>query len=141
MENDGKVLRFYGLWNDGLDKRKLIILYFLSDDTIQINETPLQGSHGGSKLLRRTKLPKENEFLVSLPGSNTEKTILNVVTTPGSRRGRKNHLISDKNDTSIKNVQYFDCLDLVIGQDIDICGKTIFLYDCDDFTRSIFFIV
>ena len=29
LENDGKVLRFYGYWHDGLDKRKLVIIFFL----------------------------------------------------------------------------------------------------------------
>ena len=30
LENDRKVLRFQGIWHDGLDKRRLSLLYYLS---------------------------------------------------------------------------------------------------------------
>ena len=30
LENDGKVLRFNGIWNDGLDKRRLVLMFFLA---------------------------------------------------------------------------------------------------------------
>ncbi len=30
LENDRKVLRFRGIWHDGLDKRHLSLLYFLA---------------------------------------------------------------------------------------------------------------
>jgi hypothetical protein len=30
LENDRKVLRFQGIWHDGLDKRRLTLLYYLS---------------------------------------------------------------------------------------------------------------
>jgi hypothetical protein len=32
--------------------------------------------------------------------------------------------------------QYYDASDLNIGVEVDICGKKVFLYDCDDFTRE-----
>ena len=35
-DGHGQVLRFYGVWDDGLDRRNLVILYFLADDTIQV---------------------------------------------------------------------------------------------------------
>ena len=138
LENDGRVLRFQGLWNDGLDKRKLILMYFLADDTIQINEKHPEsgGRYRAPIFLRRTKIPKEKDLLVALPGTFNEKTILNVVTTPGSGRRKKNHLISDNRDLSARVVQYYDASDLSVGASLKICGKEILLYDCDNFTRD-----
>ena len=138
LENDGKVLRFNGIWNDGLDKRQLVLMFFLADGTIQINETHSEsgGRYKAPTFLKRTKLPKDKELLVSLPGTLNEKTILNVVTTPGTGRRKKNHLISDNRDMLSRVVQYYDASDLVVGDTIKICGKEIYLYDCDEFTRD-----
>ena len=138
LQNDGQVLRFQGLWNDGLDKRQLILMYFLADDTIQINEKHSEsgGRYKAPIFLKRTKIPKERDLLVALPGTFNEKTILNVVTTPGSGRRKKNHLISDNRDLSARVVQYYDASDLSVGASLSICGKEILLYDCDNFTRE-----
>ena len=38
LDNDRQVLRFYCQWNDGKDKRKLVLLYYLADDTIQVRK-------------------------------------------------------------------------------------------------------
>ena len=132
------MLRFHGLWNDGLDKRQLILMYFLADDTIQINEKHSEsgGRYKAPIFLRRTKIPKERDLLVALPGTFNEKTILNVVTTPGSGRRKKNHLISDNRDLSARVVQYYDASDLKVGASLNICGKEILLHDCDNFTRE-----
>ena len=138
LENDGKVLRFQGVWNDGLDKRKLILMYYLSDETIQINEKHPEsgGRYKAPTFLKRTRLPKDNNLLVTIPGTLNERTILNVVTTPGTGRRKKSHLIPDNNDLGSRVVQYYDATDLKVGTEIDICGKKIFLYDCDEFTRE-----
>ena len=138
LENDGQVLRFSGLWNDGLDKRKLSLMYFLADDTIQINEKHPEsgGRYKAPIFLRRTRIPKERDLLVAIPGTFNEETILNVVTTPGTGRRKKNHLIPDNSDLSARVVQYYDASDLSIGTTVTICGKEIFLYDCDNFTRE-----
>lgn len=64
LANDGKVLRFNGCWKDnsfGGNIRKYVILYFLSDDTIQVLEFD-QNDKKGEKLislLKRDKLPKD----------------------------------------------------------------------------------
>ena len=63
-------------------------------------------------------------------------TILNVIQTPGTGRRKKNHLITDNRDQSRRIVQYFDASDFCIGEKVKICGKEIFLYDCDQFTRD-----
>ena len=138
MENDGKVLRFHGYWHDGLDRRKLVLMFFLSDDTLQINEQHPEsgGRYKAPTFLKRTRLPKDNDLLVSIPGTLNEKTVLNVVTTPGTGRRKKNHLITDNRDMSSRIVQYLDASDLCVGESVKVCGKEIFLYDCDQFTRE-----
>ena len=73
---------------------------------------------------------------MAIPGTLNEKTILNVIQTPGTGRRKKNHLITDNRDQSRRTVQYFDASDFCIGETVKICGKEIFLYDCDQFTRD-----
>lgn len=66
LDNDRKVLRFYGYWDDTMsefgDIRKLEVLYHLADDTIEIKEKlPLNsGRESNGKFLKRGKLPKVN---------------------------------------------------------------------------------
>lgn len=112
--------------------------FILADDTIQINENHPDsgGRYKAPTFLKRTRLPKDNDLLVSIPGSLNEKTILNVIQTPGTGRRKKNHLITDNRDQSKRIVQYFDASDFCIGEKVKICGKEIFLYDCDQFTRD-----
>lgn len=64
LEYDRKVLRFFCLWDDSAslfgDRRELILLYFLSDDTIEIKEL-LPHNTGRDAMpffLQRRKLPK-----------------------------------------------------------------------------------
>ena len=99
----------------------------LADDTIQINETHPEsgGRYKAPTFLKRSRLPKENDLLVSIPGSLNEKTILNVIQTPGTGRRKKNHLITDNRDQSRRIVQYFDASDFCIGEKVKICGKEI----------------
>lgn len=64
LENDGKTLRFYCLWDDTDslfgDQRELVLHYYLADDTVEIIEVipPNSGRVHVSKFLRRCKLPK-----------------------------------------------------------------------------------
>lgn len=64
LQYDGKVLRFFCLWDDSSslfgDRREFVLHYFLSDDTIEIRELlPLNsGRDAMSSFLRRSKLPK-----------------------------------------------------------------------------------
>ena len=138
LENDGKVLRFYGVWEDGLDRRNLVLLYFLADDTIQIAEKHPEsgGRYPAPTFLKRTKVPKDPDLLVNIPGSLSEQTLLNVVTTPGTGRRKKHHMLADNRDLTSRLVQYYDAADLKLGMEISICGKKILLHDCDQFTRD-----
>jgi hypothetical protein len=133
-----QVLRFYGIWEDGLGRRSLVLMYFLADDTIQINEKHPDsgGRYPAPTFLKRTRVPKDPKLLVTLPGSLNEQTLLNVVTTPGTGRRKKHNMLPDNTDLSSRLVQYWDAADLSLGLKISICGKTILLHDCDQFTRD-----
>jgi hypothetical protein len=64
-----KVLRFYCQWDDRAaiygERRPYILHLYLEDDTVEICEVklPNDGRDGFSKLLRRQKLPKDNQGL------------------------------------------------------------------------------
>lgn len=68
LEHDSEVLRFCCFWDDREtmfgDLRELKLLYFLSDDTIEIQEvfSPNSGRDTMSKFFHRSKLPKVRHF-------------------------------------------------------------------------------
>lgn len=69
LQYDGKVLRFFCLWDDSTslfgDRRELVLHYFLSDGTVEVREVlPLNsGRDAMSSFLRRSKLPKVRIWL------------------------------------------------------------------------------
>lgn len=81
----GKVLRFNGYFRIQFpytdDSRDLILIYYLSDDTIQINQIiePNSGFDGSSIFLRRMKIPINWSLNANLPGNETNLSILNVL--------------------------------------------------------------
>ena len=110
IENDGKVLRFFCVWDDRDklcgDRRPYVLHYFLSDDTVEILEVnePNSGCDPFPLMLKRSKLPKgELQFDMSL----------------GKR--------SD---------DYYSARDLGIGQVINVYGRAFLLHDCDEFTKQ-----
>lgn len=68
LQYDGKVLRFFCLWDDSAslfgDRREFVLHYFLCDDTIEIREIlpSNSGRDAMSSFLRRSKLPKVSSF-------------------------------------------------------------------------------
>eukprot|EP00388_Colpodella_angusta_P002152 GDKJ01006939.1.p1 GENE.GDKJ01006939.1~~GDKJ01006939.1.p1 ORF type:complete len:676 (+),score=121.27 GDKJ01006939.1:29-2056(+) len=112
LENDRRVLRFNAYWDDKNrygSRLYYTILYFLSDDTVQILEAPRAdcGRDMFPVLLRRMPLRK-NPVINAAPG------MLEVVP------------------------EYYGAEDFVVGRDIRIYSRDIHLYDCDAFTRDFF---
>ncbi|KAJ1499915.1 EF-hand domain-containing member C2 [Coelomomyces lativittatus] len=74
LENDRKVLRFYCVWDDTRsafgDARKMVLNYFLADDTIEIHEfiAPNSGRDAATGFLRRGKLPKRHKKIPDMVG-------------------------------------------------------------------------
>jgi hypothetical protein len=112
LANDGRVLRFYAFWDDREkpfgDLRRFIVNYFLADDTMEVREA-LSSNDGRDpfpSFVRRSQVPKE-----VLPLSENDPRFLSA-----------DH--------------YYRPQDFKIGQSIDILNRTMYLYDCDQFTRK-----
>lgn len=68
LQNDRKVLRFSGYWNDNGDVRILEVLYHLSDDTFEVKEKlePNSGRCSNGMFLKRAKLPRVSDPIAIL---------------------------------------------------------------------------
>jgi hypothetical protein len=110
LENDRKVLRFYCVWDDRNslfgDLRHMVIHYYLSDDTIEINESipANSGRASNSSFLTRCRLPKR----------------LNV-----------NSWTHNESENA-----YFTDADLMVGTLLHLHGRPFLICDCDDFTKN-----
>merc|ERR1719410_1676130 len=112
LMNDRKVLRFKGFWDDTTlygARMYFVIHYYLSDNTVEINEAHARNSGRDNYpvFLKRGPLYKKNQ-LQAFPGS----------------------LKSDSDPYMPE--------DLVVGQAIDVWNRKVMLYDCDDFTRNFY---
>jgi len=112
LENDRKVLRFKGYWDDLTlygSRVYIIVHYFLADNTIEINEAHSRNSGRWNTpcLFKRGKLLKENRVNV-YPGMLEPDPIPYLPE------------------------------DLLVGAGFDFWGRKCMIYDCDDFTRSFY---
>merc|ERR1712113_1104248 len=117
LANDGKVLRFNGCWRDtswGGTTRYYVILYFLSDDTIQVLEYDRNDKKGEKlvALLKRENLPKKY-----IPVGCT---------------------IGIKHDKFAKNNDYYNHSDLRIGGYLNVYGRQVLLISCDKYTQDFY---
>ncbi|NXJ12013.1 EFHC2 protein, partial [Odontophorus gujanensis] len=139
LEHDGHVLRFYCVWNDPEslfhDPRKLILHYYLSDDTIDIREIiPVNSGRDVVRLfLRRDKLPKHAPTGLYQPGTITSRTVLNVF---GNSVGNRRRYILDNRKTGAVHQEFYRDSDLKIGAVINVWGRKLMLCDCDEFTKD-----
>eukprot|EP00158_Paraphelidium_tribonemae_P007436 Partr_v1_DN28243_c2_g1_i1_m75961 putative EF-hand domain (C-terminal) containing len=113
LKKDGQVLRFYGLWDDSKSAygslHRLILHYFLADDTIEIREI------------------------------QAGKAIMNSVPFLGRQRVPKvlPSLAMDGSDLSPHAAsEFYNELDLEIGRFVEVYHRRVFLCDCDGFTRE-----
>jgi len=112
LMNDRKVLRFKGFWDDTTlygARMYFVIHYYLSDNTVEINEAHARNSGRDNYpvFLKRGPLYKKNQ-LQAFPGSL-------------------------KNDGDPYMPE-----DLIVGQAIQVWNRKVMLYDCDDFTRNFY---
>jgi len=115
LEKDRKVLRFFAVMDDvstpQFERRPFIIMYFLSDDTVEVREQyPLNcGRDNFPIFFRRGKMPA-GAYTVDGPQAQPRK-----------------------------KSEYVNALDFAVGMDIKLLGNFHFyLYDADEFTREYF---
>lgn len=113
LENDRKVLRFYGVWDDRErvygDRLFFRVHYFLSDDTMEVLEEHKvnSGRDRFPALLKRQRVSSTLSY-------NDDRS-----------RG-----VEDDNGFS----EYYTYADLCVGSTINILGRPILLYNADAFT-------
>lgn len=114
MENDGRVCRFFAVLDDvataQFERRPFTILFFLSDDTVEIREKyPLNSGRDNFPIFfRRAKLAS----------------------------GKVEAL--GPQDRMPKSKEYVQLENLSVGQEIELVHHKFFIYDADDFTREYF---
>ncbi|NXN96237.1 EFHC2 protein, partial [Rhinopomastus cyanomelas] len=139
LEHDGHVLRFFCVWEDPgsnyKDLRKLVLRYYLSDDTIDIKEIVPENSGRDTVplFLKRDKLPKDAPTGLYQPGTITSRTVLNVF---GNVVGNRSRYILDNRKTGAVHQEFYRDSDLKIGAVINVWGRKIVLCDCDEFTKK-----
>ena len=111
LKYDGKVLRFFAVWDDR-DKfskqlRPFNVHFFLADDTVEVREvrTNNDGRDPFPLLLNRNKLPLDH----------------NELPAPGD-----------------PEPPHYRAHDFTIGMTLNVFGRPFLIYDCDGFTRQFF---
>lgn len=137
LDHDKQVLRFYCVWDnrDNMfgDPRHMVLHYFLADDTVEVLEKIPENSGRDAipVFLRRARLMKDVSPM-NQPGVDTKRTVLNVF-GPMGHGGR---YILDSLKTGEVHAEYYHDSDLTLGGVVNVWGRKLLLYDCDDFTKE-----
>lgn len=121
IELDGKVLRFYAVWDDRDNMfgeiRPVIIHYYLVDDTLEVREVHEQndGRDPFPVLIQRHKVPiNRNDVPASFPA-----------------------IVLELSEQEIK--RHFNPRDFMLGQTCMIYGRRFLIYDMDNFTKAFYY--
>eukprot|EP00405_Crypthecodinium_cohnii_P011435 CAMPEP_0206428590 /NCGR_PEP_ID=MMETSP0324_2-20121206/5760_1 /ASSEMBLY_ACC=CAM_ASM_000836 /TAXON_ID=2866 /ORGANISM="Crypthecodinium cohnii, Strain Seligo" /LENGTH=606 /DNA_ID=CAMNT_0053894157 /DNA_START=68 /DNA_END=1884 /DNA_ORIENTATION=+ len=110
--NDRKVLRFKGYWDDPTlygARIYMVLHYYLADNTVEINESHVRNSgRDGWPVFYKRGPLYKNNSVQAYPGM----------------------LVSDGG--------LYLPEDLRVGDTINVWGRQVVLYDCDDFTQSFY---
>lgn len=118
LEMDGKVLRFFCIWDDRAsmfgERKQYILHFYLSDDTLEVREVHTQndGHDPFPVLINRHKVPKNRYDVPST---------FSAITLELTEREVKDYICP---------------ADLGIGKTVHIYGRDFLIYDCDNFTKA-----
>jgi hypothetical protein len=119
---DRKVLRFYAAWDDGVENgsgvRPFIIHYFLVDNSLEVREIHHKNDSRDPfpKLVARQKI---NKNFKQIP--DEFPTVIMELPTVG-----------------VDALEQVSPADFRLGNTINICGRDMLVYDCDEFTREFY---
>lgn len=135
---DGKVLRFWGYWDDRGSQfgviHSLEIHYFLRDATLEIKDIIPEnsGRDSGSLFLKKMRLPKFVNGMAKI-GETTPISLLNVL---GGSSGIR--YIADPLNCGATDIEFYQEQDLCLGAEINVFGRKVILTDCDSFTKEFY---
>eukprot|EP00736_Rhodelphis_marinus_P010267 Rmarinus@m.23768 len=119
IKYDRCVLRFFGILEDAVSRRKVYLRYYLAYDTIEVVEQRPRVDGSGPRKVRDAE-----SFLLIQKATRVPKDfdVKSQDLRPSLVEPRPDEFLSDA--------------DLTVGETVNVFGRKIFLYDCDDFTKS-----
>jgi len=112
LENDGKVLLFKCYWDDPTrygSRMYYTLHYYLSDDTVEMLENlPRNSGRDPYPVFWRRSQLRKNPHVSPAPGMLEPEPF------------------------------HYKPEDFVVGETVQVYGRNIYLYDCDDFTREFY---
>lgn len=124
LRDSGKKLRFYGTWDDrkrpGGYLHHLLVNYYVEDgalEMIEVSYNKFNGKYSTEPVLRRQLVPRDANVL-------QEHTAIATALAP--RRALPKATMDQK---------YLGVSDLRLGCSLNVLGRAVLLYDCDENTR------